>query len=276
MSALRREFVKTLFQKRTYIGWVGLFIIPFLMMLAFRFSDGGPHGEGAGATPDVGQLIFTQIRDNGMYLLVASLLAMATFFLPLLSSMAGSFTVAGEAEKGTLRTTLMQPIRRGALLMAKWGAANIYVAICLAILGLAALIAGGSVFGLDPVRLFTGQEIGVGHALGLAVASYLFVFVGMVCVVSLAVLFSTLTDSSLTAVAAALILVIIMEALGAFEVFDFLRPYMFPSRWDAWTNFLSSPVDWDPIIKALITFAVWIVGTTGLAYWRFRSKDVLS
>ncbi len=122
MSALRREFVKTLFQKRTYIGWAGLFIIPFLMMLAFRFSDGGPHGEGAGATPDVGQLIFTQIRDNGMYLLVASLLAMATFFLPLLSSMAGSFTVAGEAEKGTLRTTLMQPIRRGALLMAKWGA----------------------------------------------------------------------------------------------------------------------------------------------------------
>ncbi len=89
-------------------------------------------------------------------------------------------------------------------------------------------------------------------------------------------LFSTLTDSSLTAVAAALVLVIIMEALGAFEVFDFLSPTCSPAVRDAWTNFLSSPVDWEPIIKALITFAVWIVGTTGLAYWRFRSKDVLS
>ena len=47
MSGIRREFVKMLFQKRTYIGWIGLFIIPFLIMLAFRFSDGGP-GEGQG------------------------------------------------------------------------------------------------------------------------------------------------------------------------------------------------------------------------------------
>ena len=49
MSSIRREFMKSLFQKRTYIGWVGLFIIPFLMMLAFRFSDGGP-GRGRAAS----------------------------------------------------------------------------------------------------------------------------------------------------------------------------------------------------------------------------------
>jgi ABC-type transport system involved in multi-copper enzyme maturation permease subunit len=30
------------------------------------------------------------------------------------------------------------------------------------------------------------------------------------------------------------------------------------------------------VIKALINFAVWIVGTTGIAYWRFRSRDILS
>jgi ABC-2 type transport system permease protein len=274
MSAIRREFIKTLFQKRTYIGWGGLFVIPFLMMLAFRFANDSPHGNAG--TNDVGALIFTQIRDNGMYLIVAVLMAMMTFFLPLLASMAGSYSIAGEAEKGTLRTMLMQPVRRGALLMAKWFVANVYVAICLLLLGVAALIAGGSVFGLDPVKLFTGQEAGVWHALGLAAGSYLFVFVGMMCVVSLAVLFSTLTNSSLTAVSAALVLVIIMEALGAFSVFDFLRPYMFTSRFDAWTNFLSSPVDWGPVIKALITFAVWIVGTTGIAYWRFRRKDIVS
>ncbi len=275
MSSIRREFVKTLFQKRTYIGWGGLFIIPFLIMLAFRFSNGGPGG-GQGGPPDVGELIFGQIRDNGLYLMVAALMAMATFFLPLLASMSGSYTIAGEAESGTLRTMLMQPVRRGAFLMSKWFVANLYVAICLLILGVASLIAGGAVFGLGPVNLFTGQEIGVWHALGLTVASYAFVFVGMMCVVSLATLFSTLTNSSLTAVAAALVLVIIMEALQAFSVFDFLQPYLFTSKFSEWTNFLSSPVDWTPIIKALINFAVWIVGTTALGYWRFRRKDILS
>ncbi len=276
MSSIRREFVKMLFQKRTYIGWTGLFIIPFLIMLAFRFSDGGPGGGGGGGAPDVGELIFSQIRSNGLYLIVAALMAMATFFLPLLASMSGSYTIAGEAENGTLRTMLMQPTRRGSFLMSKWFVANLYVAICLLVLGVAALVAGGSVFGLDPVTLFSGQQVGVWHALGLAVASYAFVLVGMMCVVSLAVLFSTLTNSSLTAVASALVLVIIMEALQAFSVFDFLQPYLFTSKFSEWTNFLSSPVEWTPVIKALINFAVWIVGTTGLAYWRFRRKDILS
>jgi ABC-2 type transport system permease protein len=275
MSAISREFVKMLFQKRTYIGWGGLFVIPFLIMLAFRFSSGGPGG-GRGGQPDVGELIFSQIRGNGLYLIVAALMAMATFFLPLLASMSGSYTIAGEAENGTLRTMLMQPVKRGSFLMSKWVVANLYMAVCLFLLGIAALIAGGAVFGLHPINLFTGQTIGVWHALGLSVASYAFVLVGMMCVVSLAVLFSTLTNSSLTAVAGALVLVIIMEALQAFSVFNFIQPYLFTSKFTVWTNFLNSPIDWTPVYKALINYAVWIVGTTVIAYWRFRRKDILS
>jgi ABC-2 type transport system permease protein len=275
MSAIRREFLKTLFQKRTYIGWGGLFLVPFLITLAFRFSSGGPQG-GRGGAPDTGEQIFQQIRTNGMWVSMAALLALSTFLLPLLSSMSGSYTIAGEAENSTLRTMLMQPIRRGTFLMSKWFVANAYVAIGLVIMGVAALIAGGSVFGLHPITLFSSQTVGVGHALGLTAASYAFVLVAMITVVSLAVFFSTLTNSSLTAVAAALVLVIIMEALQAFTVFDFLQPYLFTSHFAAWTNLFRSPVVWGPIIKALINFAVWIVGMTGLAYLRFRRKDILS
>jgi ABC-2 type transport system permease protein len=275
MSAIRREFIKTLFQKRTYIGWAGLFIVPFLITIAFRFSSGGP-GEGGGGPGDAGEQFFESIRTNGMYVSVAALLALATFLLPLLSSMSGSYTIAGEAENHTLRTMLMQPIRRGTFLMAKWFVANIYIAIGLLIMGIAALIAGGAVFGLHPITLFSGQTVGVGHALGLTALSYLFVFFGMMAVVSLAVFFSTLTNSSLTAVAAALVLTIIMEALQAFSVFDFLQPYLFTSHFDAWTNLFRDPVTWSPIIKALINFAVWIAGMTGLAYLRFRRRDILS
>lgn len=274
MSAIRREFVKTLYQKRTYIGWAGLFLVPFLITLAIRFSSGGLHDGGGG--PDTGEQIFQQIRGNGIGVAMAALFVLSTFFLPLLSSMSGSSTIAGEAENSTLRTMLMQPIRRGTLLMAKWFVANLYIAIGLLIMWVAALIAGGSVFGLHPFSLFSGQTIGVGHALGLTAASYLFVLVAMITVVSLAIFFSTLTNSSLTAVAAALVLVIIMLALGAFSVFDFLQPYLFTSHFAAWTNLFRSPIVWGPIIKALINFAVWIVGMTGLAYFRFRRKDILS
>jgi ABC-2 type transport system permease protein len=275
MNAVRREFVKTLFQKRTYIGWAGLFVVPFLITIAFRFSSGGPGGGGGGGA-DVGEQFFEGIRTNGTYVSIAALMALATFLLPLLASMSGSYSVAGEAENGTLRTMLMQPIRRGTFLMSKWFVANLYVAIGLVVMGIAGLIAGGAFFGLHPIALFSGQTVGVAHALGLTAAAYLFVFVGMMTVVSLAVFFSTLTNSSLTAVAGALVLTIIMEALQAFTVFDFLQPYLFTSHFNAWTNLFRDPVVWGPIIKALINFAVWIVGTTGLAYLRFRRKDILS
>jgi ABC-2 type transport system permease protein len=274
MSHLRREFLKSLFQKRTYIGWGGLFIIPFLITVAVRFSHAG-GGGGPGADPM--EQIMQHLRGNGVYVPIVALAVLSAFLLPLLASMVGSYTIAGEAENNTLRTVLMQPVRRGALLMAKWFVANVYVAIGLVIMGIAALIAGGAIFGLHPMQLLSGgATVSIGHAFGLTVLSYLYILAGMAAVVSLAVLFSTLTNSSLTAVGAALVLVIIMLALGGFSVFDFLKPYLITSHFAAWQNLFQRPIDYWPIWKGLINFAVWTGGTTGLAYLKFRRKDILS
>ncbi len=274
MSHISREFVKLLFQKRTYFGWAGLFIVPFLITVAMRLSGGG----GAHVDPDQQgpQFYFELIAANGLYVAVGSLFALVAFLLPLLASMAGSQTVASEAEKGTLRTVLMQPVRRGALLAAKWFVANMYVAIGLLILAVGSFIAGGAIYGLKPMMLLSGQVVGVGESFWLIFLAYLFVLVGMAAVVSLAVALSTLTDSGLTAMATGLVLVIIMIILGNLSVFDFLQPYLFTSHFDAWLNFFSKPIDWGPLRDALINFVVWIVGMNGIAWLIFRRKDILS
>ena len=274
MSHIAREFVKLLYQKRTYFGWAGLFLVPFIITVAIRLSSGnmGPHGS-SGDGPD---FFFDLIGSNGFYVAVGSLFALVVFLLPLLASMAGSQTIAGEAEKGTLRTVLMQPVRRGALLMAKWFVANLYVGVGLVLLAAGSLIAGGAIYGLKPMLLFTGQTVGVGETLWLLFLSYLFVLFGMMAVVSLAVALSALTDSGLTAMAAGLVLVIVMIILGSLSVFDFLQPYLFTSHFGAWINLFSKPIEWDPIRDALINFAVWTVGMTGIAYLIFRRKDILS
>ena len=279
MSHLRRELIKTLFQKRTYIGWVGLFVIPFLITTAVHFSHAGTRG---GANPDTGEQLIRLLRGNGIYVPVVALAVLSSFLLPLLAAMVGSYTIAGEAENHTLRTVLMQPVKRGALLMAKWFIANLYVAIGLLVLAVAALIAGAAVFGVRPMQLLTAagttgtQSVGVAHALGLIALSYLYILAAMAAVVSLAVLFSTITNSSLTAVGASLVLIIVMLALGGFSAFDFLKPYLIPSHFDAWQNLLQRPLVYGPIWKGLVNFAVWIGGTTALAYANFRRKDILS
>jgi ABC-2 type transport system permease protein len=274
MSGLTREFVKIRFQKRTYFGLAGLFLVPFIVSIAIRFSNGpagGPDGNG-----DAADFFFNKIAGNGLYVALGTLFALSMFLLPLLAAMAGSQTIAGEAESGTLRSVLMQPVRRGSLLMAKWSAANLYVALGLVVMLAGSFIAGGAIFGFKPMFLLSGQTVGVGHGIGLLVSAYVFVLVAMATVVSLAVLFSTLTNSGLTAVAAAMVLVIIMLILGGLSVFDFLKPYLFTSHFTAWINLFRDPIDWGPIRDALINFAVWVGVTTGLAWLHFRRKDILS
>jgi len=271
MSHLRREFLKILFQKRTYFGWVGLFLVPFIITVAMRLSSEGPPDPAHGGPYFIGL-----IKTNGLYVSVGSLLALVSFLLPLLASMAGSQTIASEAEKGTLRTILMQPVRRGALLLAKWFIANVYVGIGLLILLAGSLLAGGVVYGLKPMMLLNGETVGLGESLWLIFLAYAFVLAAMAAVVSLGVALSTLTDSGLTAMAAGLVLVIIMLVLGSLSVFDFLRPYLFTSHFDAWVNLFARPIDWDPIYKALLNFLVWTVGMTTIAWLIFRRKDILS
>jgi ABC-2 type transport system permease protein len=276
MNHVRREFVKILLQKRTYLGWAGLFVVPFLITIAVYFSPGTrshPGVEGGG-----GEFYLHFIASNGLYVSLGSLFVLSTFLLPLLAAMSGSQTLAGEADRGTLRTILMQPVRRGAVLSAKWFVAILYIAIGLAILLVGSLAAGGAFFGLEPLILLSlgATAVGVGQALWLILLAYLFALVAMAAAVSLAMVFSSLTDSGLTAVAAAMVTMIIMLVLGSLPSLAFLRPYLFTYHFQDWVNLFRDPIVWTPIRDALITFAVWIVGMTTIAWLVFRRKDIHS
>jgi ABC-2 type transport system permease protein len=124
--------------------------------------------------------------------------------------------------------------------------------------------------------LLSLSTVGVGHGLLLISLAYVFVLVAMAAAVSLALLFSTLTDSGLTAVAGSMVLVIFMLVLGNIPGLEFLRPYLFTTHFSAWLNFLRDPIVWAPIRDALINFAAWIAATTGLAWVIFRRKDIHS
>ncbi len=269
MSHLRREIVKVLFQRRTYVGWVGLLAIPFIMTIALRLSTEQP-AEGHGPP------FFSNIASNGLFVPLAALAFLSFFLLPLVAAMTGGFVIAGEAETGTLKTLLIRPVSRGGVLLAKWFVAVLYVGVGLALVGVGGALAGRLVFGFQPLTTLSGGQLGVTHALGLIALAYVIGLAGMACIVSLAVALSTLTNSSLTAAVGTLVIVLILEALGQFSYFDFLKPYLFTARFQDWFNLLRQPIPWRPIWEALLVYAGYVVVLVGFALAVFRRKDILS
>jgi len=270
MRLLRLELTKLSAQRRSYVGWAGLLAVPLLMTLAIYLSSRNhhPHDNGPGG-------LVTLASHNGLLMPVAAIVLLSSFLLPLLASMVGSYQLAGEAETGTIKTWLMHSISRGGVILSKWGGAVIYVAIGLALVAAGAFVAGGLAFGLHAPTLLSGQTVSVGQGLWLTLLSYLYVLAGVICVVSLALLFATFTNSSLTAAISALVVVIVMNILGAFSYFNFLKPYLFTSRVDAWQSLFSQPIAWSPVVKGIIVFAIYTAGLLLAAWYVFRRKDIL-
>jgi len=270
MKLLRGEVTKLLFQKRTYVGWAGLLAIPILIVVALALSSpspgGGEHGPGG---------FFLLASDNGLLVPLAAIGALTTFLLPLLASMAGGHQLAGEAETGTIKTWLVHPVSRSGVLVSKWLVAVAYLLAGLALVAAGGYVAGVAAFGAHAPTLLTGGTVSVVHGLWLTLLAYLFVAAGMVCVISLAMLISTVTNSSLTAAIGTLVIVIMMQIVASFSYFDFLKPYLFTSHLDAWQSLFQGSIDWAPIEKGLLAFVVYVVLSMGAAWHVFRRKDIL-
>ncbi len=270
-GALRREWIKLLFQRRSYLIWGGAFVIPFLIALAFYLTRDNPESGGGG-----GPMFMERITSNGMFVTLASLTALIPFLLPMAAAMVAGYMIAGEAELGTLRIVLLRPTRRGAFVMAKWFMAIVYLGVGLGVMLAGGLLFGGIFFGLHPMITLSGSTVGVWHGLGLIVLSCLYALAAMSCIVSMALLFSTMTDSSLTALIGTIIIYIVITVLIQFSYFDWLRPWVFPQYLMDFTNFFRDPIYWRPVIKGLEVFALWSGVLTFAAYLVFRRKDVLS
>ena len=269
MSHVRRELVKILSQRRTYIGWAFLLAVPILEVVALYLANAKPRaGEGP---PFLANAV-----HNGLFVPLSAVGVLSFFFLPLLSSMAGAFPIAGEAEMGTMKTWLARPVTRGAVLLSKWSVAVLYVAIGMALVTAGGFVAGGIAFGIHPLVTLSGTTVSVAHGIGLVLLTNLFILAGMLCILSLALFVSSFTNSSLTAAIVATVVFIVLTILNSLSYFDSIKPYTFTAYSDTFTNFFRDPIYWHPIRDALLTYGVTVVVLMTAAWLIFRRRDILT
>ena len=269
MRSLRLELFKILHQKRTYIGWLGLVLVPLIVVAAAALQK--PQPQDPGEPPFV-----AHVSANGLLVMLSALIALASFLLPLIAAMGGASPISAEAEAGTLKTWLSRPVSRTGVLLTKWTMAVAYAAAGAALVALVSLVAGALAFGVHPLVTLSGTSLSAAHALGLIAVAYLIVVAGAVCSLSLALFISTLTDSSLTAAIIAVAVFTVLSVLNAFTVFDFMKPYTYSAYRLAFVNLFRYPIYWRPIGQALLTYALTSGAALAAAWLVFSRKDIVT
>ncbi len=197
-------------------------------------------------------------------------------FIPLLIGMIAGGIVAGEAQRGTLRTMLTRPVRRWVVVVAKVGAAFIHATSLVLFLGGFSLLLGYLVFGRgdiitfrDGLRVFLEPQA----LLRLALA-YGVVVLSMWSVAAIAVLCSTIFEHPLTASGVTVGFLIVSVALMVMPYFEWLSPYLLTSHLHGFKEVFKATVDWRSLGVDLWYVAEYAVIAVAITLLVFCRKDM--
>ena len=264
-AVYRWELRKLLAQKRTFIGLVSALAVPLIFVVALLAdSSGGPDELPFGSF----------VRETGFAVPLVCLAFGAFWLLPLITALVAGDIVAAEDQNGTLKTILTRSVERWHVFAGKVLAALTYTGAVLFTYVGVALVAGGLIWGFDPLTTLSGTQIGPGRALVLTMLGTLAYLLPMAAIASIGLMLSTLTGNSAAAVVGTLMVSIFLQIIDAISALDGLDPYLLSNQFNAWQGVLREPTDWGPILRSAWVCALYALPSLGWALTRFLRRDV--
>ncbi|WP_127464888.1 ABC transporter permease [Streptomyces sp. B27] len=277
LGLLRSEVGTTFRRHRTYALLAVLAAVPVLIGIAVRIeTGGGGSGGGAGGGPDggAGPAFLTQVTNNGLFLVFATLAATLPVFLPMAVGVVAGDAIAGEASAGTLRYLLVAPAGRTRLLLVKYASVLTFCLVATCVVAASALAVGALLFPVGEVTTISGTRIGFGEGLARAGLTAAVVAASMVGFAALGLFVSTLTGSGIGAMAATVGLLITAQILDSIPQLSGIHPYLFPHYWMSFADVLREPVLWDDLVKNFQLQGLYAAVFGSAAWARFTTKDI--
>ena len=259
---------------RTKIALACMAALPLIVLIAFEFGGGGGDDDNNGGGA------FSSLVDvataGGANFALFTLLVSSSFLLVVVVALFFGDTIASEASWGSLRYLLAIPVPRARLLGVKLVVSLIYSAIAMIALVGTALLAGTLRYGWNPLRSTIADEVSANEAFRLVLTASAYIFITLLAVGAIAFLLSVSTDAPLGAVGGAVMIVIVSSILDQIEALGGIRNFL-PNHFnDAWVGLLSTPIQWDTMVRGAISAVIYASVLSGLAFWRFLRKDVVS
>ncbi len=271
-AVVRGELSKLYRQRSTYAGVV--VIVGLVALVAW-----GSHHQRARL--DVGEVVPSEFVVAGktvtaLFLAHAVMDPSLLVLMPLLVAVVAGGLVAGERQTGTLRTLLVRPVRRGAVLGAKLVAAWSYAVGLTLLLGLTALALGRLVFGWGDLVILRGGLTIFDPHLGLVrlAEGYALAAAAMGVVATLALTLSTIFDNAMTAAGLAVAALLVSGVVGELPYFDRLQPHLLTTHLDAYRYVFDATINHAELTRSVLYLAGYTLALLIIALLVFDRRDV--
>ena len=266
---LRVELRRQLGRRRTQTTLGLLVVLPLLLVLAYKLGASPGSRDTQVTLADfatVGAANFT----------LFTIFAASGFLLVIVVALFSGDTVASEASWSSLRYLLLSPVGRSRLLRQKLTVALGLSGFALVLLPAVALLAGWAAFGWHPVQSPTGTSIGTASALLRLALIIGYLAVNLLFVAALAFYAGVRTDAPLGAVGGAVLIVIVSSILDNVTALGGLRIWLPTHYSGAWLDALDPTVQWDAMLRGVLSSMIYSSVLFALAWRHFLGKDVVS
>jgi ABC-2 type transport system permease protein len=271
------ELRKLALRPRVWLSIGLLCALPALVAVLLSVSDLAPP-------PGQGGAFLSAVLHNGTLYPAAALAMVLPVFLPLAVAVFAGDAIAGEAATGTLRYLLVRPVARPRVLAAKLVALAVFTVLAVLLVAATSLVVGLVLFGTGAEAVgqaggatsLSGVTLGPGDLALRLVAAIGYIVVSMIGFGSIALFFSTLSDSAIGAALAALAVLIASSIMETLQAANAIKPYLPTNYWLSWIDFFRDPILWRNIDSGLVLQACYIALFFGASWANFASKDITS
>jgi ABC-2 type transport system permease protein len=265
---IRVELVKQLFRLRTYVALGIMAFIPVFITLAVEFGNRPSDPQE--------RSFFAVATASGLNVPLAALTATSSFLLVIVVAAFAGAAVSEEANWGSLRYLLVRPVSRSRLLFSKLVVTCLLVLLTTIVITVSGLISGVIFFGLHPILTPNFQVFPESEAIWKITLSTLYVAWCMTGVIALAFMISTMTDTTLGAMAGAVGAVLVSHIINAIQTVGDLRHLLITHYWDAWEQLFGRRDATEDLLQGFLLQLPYIFVFLALSWWWFHRRDILS
>ena len=272
------ELYKIFKKWRTYIGFIAIAVLVPVIELALQMEGQKSLNF---MTRDLQQSFLFVGNLLNTYFVSYLILNSLSVHIPFLITLVAGDLLAGEATAGTYRLLITRPVSRMKIVSSKFIAGIIYTILLILWLAIVSLGLGYLLLGTGELMVLRSGTIIVfaqSDVLWRFLLAYGFAMLSMGVVVSIAFLFSALTENAIGPIITTMAIIIIFLIVSAInvDIFQNIKPYLFTSYMGTWSMFFDKPLDIYGIVKSALIMLAHIVGLFALTSYIFYKKDILT